>query len=102
MRPDARASLTERSSIRIRKLSLRHLVCAFIASALIAPIGYAQSKVGTHALETRAKEVARAISTGQSEDLTRLVHESFGGNLRNIPMPAHMGMLMSYGIRREV
>jgi CubicO group peptidase (beta-lactamase class C family) len=96
MRADARASSIGRASVKIRKSSLRNLVCAFMASALIAPVGHAQSKAGTDALETRAKEVARAISTGRSEDLTRLVQESFGGNLRNIPMPAHMGMLMSY------
>jgi hypothetical protein len=95
MRAEAKALLIESNSV-VMKWSLRSLVTAFIASALVVSTTYAQSTPETNPLETRAKEFARAVSTGRPEDLTQLVRDSFGGNLQNIPMPAHIGALMSY------
>jgi CubicO group peptidase (beta-lactamase class C family) len=46
-------------------------------------------------LETRAKEFARAVSTGRPEELKQLA-ETFGGYLPNIPMPARIDTLMNF------
>ena len=64
MRPEAKALLIERSSVGM-KSRVRHLIATFIASALIASTGHAQANPGTNPLETRAKEVARAVSTAE-------------------------------------
>jgi CubicO group peptidase (beta-lactamase class C family) len=92
MRTVTMALRSERHAGNVWQWSFGPLIATFIASALMSSTGHAQTNV----LETRAKEFARAISTGRPEDLTRFVHQRFGGNLRNIPIPAHMGMLMSY------
>jgi CubicO group peptidase (beta-lactamase class C family) len=57
---------------------------------------HAQTPVDSGPLESRAKDFARQVSTGRPDEFIKLVREDFGGNLPNIPMPAHIGMLMSY------
>ncbi len=71
------------------------LVAAFIAGALIISSALAQSAPVTNPLETRAKEVARAVSTGRPEDLKQLA-ETFGGYLPNIPMPARPHRIVGF------
>jgi CubicO group peptidase (beta-lactamase class C family) len=65
-------------------------------SICVALSSHAQSPPDESPLETRARDFARQVSTGRPEELTKLVREDFGGNLPNIPIPAHIGMLMSY------
>lgn len=56
---------------------------------------HAQSAREANPLETRAKEFARAVSTGRPEELKQLA-ETFGGYLPNIPMPARIDTLMNF------
>ena len=55
-------------------------VTTFIASTLIVLTAHAQSAPKANPLETRAKEFARAVSTGRPEELKQLA-ETFGGYL---------------------
>jgi CubicO group peptidase (beta-lactamase class C family) len=71
------------------------LVTAFIASTLVVLTAHAQSAPEANPLETRAKEFARAVSTGRPEELKQLA-ETFGGYLPNIPMPARIDNLMNF------
>ncbi|HLA72685.1 MAG TPA: serine hydrolase domain-containing protein [Steroidobacteraceae bacterium] len=70
-------------------------VTTFIASTLIVLTAHAQSAPKANPLETRAKEFARAVSTGRPEELKQLA-ETFGGYLPNIPMPARIDTLMNF------
>jgi CubicO group peptidase (beta-lactamase class C family) len=57
---------------------------------------YAQLATGENPVEARAKEFARAVSSGDPEEFERLVADGFGPDMQKIPMPAHISVLMSY------
>jgi CubicO group peptidase (beta-lactamase class C family) len=71
------------------------LVTALIASTLMVMTAHAQSAPEANPLEIRAKEFARAVSTGRPEEL-KLLAETFGGYLPNIPLPARIDTLMNF------
>lgn len=74
----------------------------FLAVLVILVLGttslgiYAQSPTGENPVEVRAKEFARAVSSGDPEEFKRLVVDGFGPDMQKIPMPAHIPVLMSY------
>lgn len=72
----------------------RTLGTVLVASSLMTSDSDAQS--APDPVKARAQEFARAISTGRPSELEQLVRQSFGGNLPNIPMSAHISMLMGY------
>lgn len=96
MRTETPVLRAEMSSGLLWQSRFAPLTAILIAGALLSSGVHGQSSRQTNALETRAKEFAHAITTDRAEELTNFVQTSFGGNLRNIPIPMHMGMLMSY------
>lgn len=74
----------------------RTLSVATLLTLSAAPVTFAQPATGETPLETRAKEFARAVSSGAPRELEQLASASFGEPMQAIPMPAHMNVLMSY------
>lgn len=77
--------------------SIRLTAATALFAWLFMPSGAdAQSSADQSAVEARAKEFAHAISTGRPAEMERLVREHFDRGMQRIPMPAHIGVQMSY------
>ena len=94
MQAEPKVFVTGRKSLIVKRRRVP-LVTALIASALIALTVHAQSALEANPLETRAKEFARAVSSGRPEELKQLA-DTFGGYLPTIPMPARIDTLMNF------
>lgn len=69
---------------------------ASLAASSLLTSAHAASPAELEVLEVRAKQFAQAVSTGRPEEMERLVREHFGTSMQQIPMPAHLGIQMSY------
>jgi CubicO group peptidase (beta-lactamase class C family) len=71
--------------------------CAFLC--LVSAVSAAHAGDSTPqagAVEARAKHFALAVSSGNPEVLKRLVSDDFDPRMQQIPMSAHMAVLMSF------
>lgn len=74
----------------------RRNVSALVLLLATSPFASAQDSPGTNPLESRARELTRAVNTHDVGALHELVNNSFGGGMSNVPMGIHVWLLMSY------
>jgi len=75
---------------------IRLMALAAVLVGVGMPVARAAMPEDQAVLEVRAKQFARAVSTGRPEEMERLVKEHFSPEMQKIPMPAHIGIQMTY------
>ena len=75
---------------------IRCVAAAALVALVLSPGARAQASDEPRVLEQRAQEFARAVSTGRPAEMERLVKERFAPAMQKIPMPAHIGIMMTY------
>ena len=75
---------------------LRAATALLTVSGILPTAHAADAPTEQQVLEQRAKQFSQAVSTGRPEEMERLVKEHFSADMQKIPMPAHLGVQMSF------